>query len=191
MADPLRYKISSWKQLPGCLSNTSKHLKIHVSSIFKDPGLTGLRITVEHCMFGTLFATVLNANGELIYPEYANRLSDEEILKQLANYGFLIEYTPEVKLPPEQLNYLRTLQTLGFDKIRILPVKFRDGKVEIKTVVFNVEHNPNWLSYPYEAPYKEWEAALAKTGSALNITDVSITKQFDWGWLRSKHSRYS
>ena len=183
MADPLRYRISSWRQLPGCLSNTSRHLKIRVADIFKEPSLVGLRITVEHCMFGTLFATVIDASGQLIYPEYAYRLSDDDILKQLENFGFLVTYTPEKQLPLEQLEYLKTVQALGFDKLRILPVRFNDGKVEIKVVVFNVEHNPNWLQYPYEASYKEWTQALANTGSAMNITDVSLTKQFDWGWL--------
>ncbi len=183
MADPLRYHISSWSQLPTCRSNTSRHLSIHVSKIFRDPGLTGLRITVEHCMFGTLFATVIDAHGQLIYPDYAHRLSDTTILEQLENYGFLITYTPEVALPSEQIAYLQTLLTLGFDKLRVLPVKMQDGKVEIKVVVFNVEHNPNWLLYPYEATYKEWTQALATTGSAMNITDISLTKQFDWGWL--------
>ena len=67
--------------------------------------------------------------------------------------------------------------------MRILPVKFPDGLVKIKVVVFNVEQNPNWLAYPYEAPYKEWVNALSKSGSAVNITDISLTKQFDWSWL--------
>lgn len=183
MADPLRYKISSWNQLPRCLSNTSKHLSLHVSNIFRDPILTGVRITVEHCMFGTLFATVLYPQGDLVYPKYANSLSDEDILKQLENFGFLVEYDPEPFLPKEQVDYLITVMHLGFDKIRILPVKFRDGHVEIKTVVFNVDKNSKWLAYPYEASYKEWETALAKDGSALNITEVSLSKQFDWSWL--------
>lgn len=183
MADPLRYKISRWTQLPMCLSNTSKHFKLHVANISKDPSLTGLRITVEHCMFGTVFATVLDPVGELIYPEYANRLSNEDILKQLENFGFLITYEPESALPAEQVTYLQNLLVLGFDKLRILPVKFPDGLVKIKVVVFNVEQNPNWLAYPYEASYKEWVNALSKTGSAVNITDVSLTKQFDWSWL--------
>ena len=183
MADPLRYTISSWKQLPHCLSNTSRHLSIHVASINKDPSLSGLRITVEHCMFGTLFATVIDPLGDLVYPQYANQLTNEDIIKQLENFGFLIEYHPETSLPAEQIEYLTTVQTLGFDKIRILPVKFKDGHVDIKVVVFNVDKNPKWLSYPYEASYKEWDTALAIDGSALNITEVSLTKQFDWSWL--------
>ena len=183
MADPLRYRISSWEQLPECLSNTSRHLSLHVSEIRNDPALKGLRITVQHCMYGTLFATVLNATGTLIYPEYATNLDTEDILTQLANFGFLVEYSARPTLPEEQVTYLETLLTLGFDKLRILPVRFKNDKVELKVVVFNVDKNPKWVSYPYEASYTEWNTALAVDGSAVNITDVSLTKQFDWSWL--------
>ena len=67
--------------------------------------------------------------------------------------------------------------------MRYRQCRFRDGHVEIKVVAFNVEKNPKWLAYPYLASYKEFEDAVAKSGSAVNLTEASLTKHFDWSWL--------
>lgn len=181
MSEPLRYSISKLSQLPECLSNSSKHTRLHIRTIHDEPKLSGFQVLVEDRRYGTLFAYMVNASGDLIYPEEYHTMTIAEMLKHLENFGFLIEYNQEANLPFGQIEYLKTLQALRFDKIRPLPVKHSD-RVKVHLVVFNIESNPKWLSWPYVAPDKEFIKAVAN-GSALVLDDISESKQFRWDWL--------
>lgn len=189
---PLRYKISSWTQLPQCRSNNDRDLRISVTELSCETALYGFRISVKHPKFGTLFSEVLGAKGSFITPleetheDLAFELSVDYILQELRKYGFFIEYNPRAHLPEEMLNYLRTLQGLDFDKIRILNVyeSHMNGITDYKwyIVAFRTCKHRNWLENTYSASNKEFTNALLQ-GSAINITEMSAVKDFSWTWL--------
>lgn len=186
---PLRYNISSWDQLPGCMSNNSRDLHIHVSKIFHDTRLEGTVIKVNHDDFGTLFACLVDASGPLL-SEHAmsgvSELSTSSILSELSKFGFYVTYQPQVHLHGHQVQYLMTLRQLGFEKIRILNVHMyqKDGKIKDEAVVvaFKIEKNGDWLNNGY-SPYEAEFLAALKHGTAVNISAISKDKGFKWDWL--------
>ena len=188
LQEPLRYKISSWRQLPNCLSNNSRKLRIHVTDFFNNEELRGFRISLEHTSMGVLFCCVLQARGSLITDEDeygASELSPTDILKELEKYGFLITYEPIKGLSGNLLDYLITLDKLGYDKIRVMNVWHTENGVQVsdtKIVAFQVDPLGDWLNNGYSASQKEFVEALDK-GYAINLTDTSRTKNFRWDWL--------
>lgn len=189
LQEPLRYKISSWRQLPNCLSNNSRELRIHITDFFNNEELRGFRISLEHTTMGVLFCCVLQARGSLITDEGAygaSELSPTEILKELYKYGFYITYEPITALSGNLLDYLITLDKLGYDKIRVLNVWHytENGSQESDTKIVAFQANPlgNWLNNGYSANEKEFLDAL-NAGTAINLTDTSRTKNFRWDWL--------
>ena len=186
---PLRYKISSWRQLPDCLSNNSKLLHIHLSDFINNRNLLGFRITVEHDTFGTLFACVLNASGDIITPGYdyvPYELSPDAILKELEKFGYFITYEPVASLPGNQIEYLITLRGLGYDKLRKLSV-WKNGlsgkeSSPVKLVAFQSDPHGDWLNNAYCPSDKEFYNALMD-GTAANLTEICKTKKFRWDWL--------
>lgn len=192
---PLRYNISSWRQLPQCLSNNSRHLHIHTTDfMFSDPDyahpLRGFRISVDHEFYGTLFACMLNAKGDIVSPintdcmiegPISYELSTSEILSELAKFGFIISYEPRKHLSGSQLQYLMTLKGLHFDKLRRLAVNaLNDTKVYL--VVFNSKDHPQWLNNGYSPNKHEFSNALL-AGTALNISEILDSKRYSWDWL--------
>lgn len=186
MALPLRYEISSWDQAPQCLSNNSEKLHIRVSHFNKGQNFSGTRIAVDHDMYGILFSTVIQAEGEIITSIGDNELTTDQILIQLEKFGFLIEYAYNNRMTQEQIDYLKTVDELHFDKIRVLPVYDYDNLhqklVKTHIVVFMSEELPDWLNVNIGISKKEFLDAL-DTGSALNLDGISETKKFVWDWL--------
>jgi hypothetical protein len=186
MPMPLRYEISDWTQATQCISNNSLKLHIRVSKINNLPSLSGTRIAVEHDLYGILFSTVIDANGDVITSLEDQDLTTDDILLQLSKYGFLIEYAVNDQMTSEQISYLITLDGLKFDKIRSLPVIEYNyfGIQEAKTyiVVFQSDKLPKWLDANFAVSKKEFLRALEK-GSALNLNGISETKGFNWDWL--------
>ena len=186
---PLRYSITSWRQLPHCLSNNSRDLRIHITDFVNNDLLRGFRISVDHVTMGTLFACVLEARGVLVTnpDEYsADELSVQNILDELAKYGFLVEYKQKLGLSGEQLEYLNSIKELGYDKIRILNVweVVRGGKAwNPKVVAFMSSPLGDWLNNGYSASKYEFTNALVE-GTAINLTDTSKAKQYRWDWLK-------
>ena len=189
----LRYKISSWTQLSECKSNNNRDLKISVSEIKNNQLLIGLKISVIHPKFGALFTEILGAKGNLI--TYLNEdegsnlsyeLTPEQIISELYKFGFIVYYEPRKYLPDSMLTYLRTLQNLNFDKLRILYVCFKDNFDNLdskpQVVGFQSGKNPRWLDNTHVASIAEFKDSLAK-GYAVNITEFCNTLNFDWGWL--------
>lgn len=188
MEMPLRYEISDWHQLPGVKSNNSQDLCIKVMDFVQDNRLQGTKIQVIHQDFGTLFAYVVNPAGEIISghsgnPEY--ELTTGQLLKQLENFGFLVTFAPQKHLPAHQLEFLKSLQELHFDKLRVLSVWHLQHGIKVfrwYVVVFHVEQNPDWINSGYAPSEKEYETAL-KNGSALNVSALSQKYRWDWSWL--------
>ena len=183
---PLRYEISDWSQASKCLSNTSKHLHIHVSSFIQNPILSGTRLKVVHDTYGDLFTCIVNGRGELIDTDPKYEMSTDDVLLQLAKYGFYIKYTDEHRISNKQLDYLVTLNQLHFDKIRVMNVWKLDksGIKEFKhhIVAFQSANKASWLNNDYSPSYAEFTDALAD-GSAMNLDGITETSRFVWDWL--------
>ena len=186
---PLRYNISSWQQLPGCLSNNSRELKISVSTII-DEHLSGQVIKVVHTKYGVLFACLVNASGNLLTSTYTNvlpELTTQQILTELQKFGFIVTFNPEEHLDGDQLDYLMTLNKLGFDKIRTMNVYSykKDGAVEFvpNVIAFTIrEETSDWLNNGYSITMDKYLDAL-NNGWAINISGISSNKKFRWDWL--------
>jgi hypothetical protein len=187
----LRYRISDWSQLPQTLSNNSTQLKIGVSDINNPPELTGTRIQVRHQTLGVLSSYVVNAQGDMITELDLNvtyELTTEQILAELAKWGFDITYVPKLSLPDRQVEYLTTLKGLEFDKIRILTV-YDHANLTAEShwyvIGFNAKQNPYWLNNMYAVRREEFYKSL-NNGSAINITGISDTNNWSWSWLAGK-----
>lgn len=185
---PLRYQISNWKQLPNCKSNNSKQLHLHVTDFIQNNDINGVRITLDHEIYGELFSYVVNASGSLVSTfdkDIEYELTTDEILTQLAKYGFLITFHSWEDLSGDQVQYLMTLQNLHFDKIRLLSVwDAPNGVKEFKlhVVAFQVEQLPDWLNAGYAPSKTEFLDAL-NSGYAINISAISETRNYRWDWL--------
>lgn len=185
---PLRYQISNWKQLPNCKSNNSKQLHLHVTDFIQNNDINGVRITLDHDVYGQLFSYVVNASGSLVSTfdkDIKYELTTDDILIQLAKYGFLITFHSWEDLSGDQVQYLMTLQNLHFDKIRLLSVwDAPNGVKEFKlhVVAFQVEQLPDWLNAGYAPSKTEFLDAL-NSGYAINISAISETRNYRWGWL--------
>lgn len=190
---PLRYRISSWKQLSKCRSNNDTGLKITVADIVNNDLLTGLRIQVVDSWCGVLFSEVLNARGALISTSknsgaksLSYQLDDKTILKMLEKYGFLISYEPRNNLSESQLESLRSLKGLHFDKLRKIYVWSVNGLGEKSSkwyvVGFKVCKHPAWLDVNYSPSKTEFTNGLID-GTVFNISEAASMKNFDWSWL--------
>ena len=183
-----QYKISNWHQLIGCQSNNSRELHINVTDFIQSKVTTGKRISVNHARFGCLFSTVLGCDGSLVTSNSLEVITDLDpgtILSELRKYGFYVQYDPVDKLPGDQINYLMTLRDLGFDKLRILNVWHLENGVKVfvtYVVAFNVSENVQWLNSGYAPSKTEFSRSL-ENGTAINLTNISNTKNYRWDWL--------
>lgn len=184
---PLRYRISSWRQLPGAKSNNSKKLHIHVTDFVPGNSLTGFRITIEHDDLGTLFAYILNAKGSLItpYQDVAQEFTPGVLLNELKRFGFLIEYNPIKQMPGNQISLLMTINQLKFDKIRVLNVWETSTGVKVfkhHIVAFKADPLGNWLNSGYAPSIDEYTKAIT-SGAAIDIGILTEAQDMDWSWL--------
>lgn len=198
MADPLRYNISSWYQLPECKSNTSVDLYITVRRIIDDGShrLMGTNIQVQHTQYGTLFACLVNADGTILNHDENSQIIQEfsvdDILSVLATFGFDITFKVNQHLSGDQISYLMTLSDLGFNKIRRLQVyntadtiqtaRILQRRYSEYIVAFNVAKCPDWIDIDYACDIRLFNKAFQNSG-AMNLTDLEQTKGFDWTWL--------
>lgn len=190
---PLRYKISSWRQLPQCRSNNDKNLRITLTDFTNNYYLTGFRIQIVHPHFGVLFSEVLDARGTATTAldnsdtsTITFQLDTQHILEELRKFGFIVVYKPREHLPESTLEYLNTLRGLKFDKLRILNVceSLADGSTSYKWYVvgFKSCRHGDWLDNTYTASKKEFTEALLD-GSAMNVSELCSAKDIGWSWL--------
>lgn len=188
---PLRYSISSWRQLVDVKSNNDPELKILVADFIGDYELQGFRISITHPKYGVLFSYVLDARGTFISEtpythERPDEIGNEALLRELHRYGFEVVYRPERDLSGDQISYLMNLKNLCFDKIRMLNVWYigegdqRNYKAYL--VGFQSEKLGDWLNMAYSPSIKDFKSALLD-GTAINLTDISRTRRYDWSWL--------
>lgn len=185
---PLRYRIANWKQLEGAKSNNSRDLSISVTTFVNDHRLNGQRIRVEHTVFGTLFACVVQGKGCLLSESlegYIHEFTPGQILAELEKFGFLVTYDPTETMSGNQIEFLMTINKLGFDKIRVLsvwdaPLGVKEFKIHI--TAFNSEDNGDWMNSGYSPSLKEYMNSLSN-GSAIDVTQLSDQKHYDWSWL--------
>ena len=190
MSNPLRYNISNWDQLTKCRSNNSADLYITVDHVINDNRLEGTIIRVTHSDFGLLFVCTINCKGTLLTPDpdsgIIQEFTTDQILAELKKFGFDITFSLESGLSGDQLDYLITVDALGFDKLRTLDVyttdKLGNRKFSQYIVVFNIEKCPEWINNAFTVDEKSFLEAL-NNGGAMNLTNVSKTRQFDWTWL--------
>lgn len=185
---PLRYRISSWLKLPGCKSNLSRELSLSAVQLVNNSILTGTLIQLHHNQFGVLFSCTVSASGNMVQPGsegVVHEFTPEEILAELYKYGFIIEYAPAKGLPGDQVEYLMTIDKLGYDKIRLLSVYHIENGVKaykLNVVAFLSKPHGDWLNSGYCPHETEFNEAL-NDGTALNLSGVSATKNFSWTWL--------
>lgn len=185
---PLTYKISSWLQLSECLSNTDRKLHAICSKIIS-PVLQGLSVRVEHEDFGCLYSYLVDGEGPMLSDLAVAPVSTQEILDQLKRFGFYIIYEEEKELPGKLLNYLITLDGLGYDKIRILyvdmpmPLPGEDVEPKYFVVAFKVKDHPDWVNNTYRATESEITEGTMN-GTAINISAMSKDLKFNWNFLK-------
>lgn len=187
----LAYKISHWNEVVKCQSNNSRELHLKFVLI-NDDRLTAQCVQVVHDRFGCLFAVLVDNIGGLIErmpDESYHMIPTQQILDELEKFGFIIDYEPDEHLDGNQLRYLITLDGLGFQKIRALYVRYSHSMAEYtvkkRIVAFNVVENPDWLLNTHVASEQEFTEAL-NNGSAINITNISQSKNFNWEFLGDK-----
>nr|DAG57693.1 MAG TPA: hypothetical protein [Caudoviricetes sp.] len=189
MNEPLRYNISDWHQLTSCQSNTCRDLRILISDFIQDDRLSGVRIQIYHDNYGVIFSYITNASGTMLscHPDcnMHSEFSTSLILSELAKYGFFVTFNPKPYLSGDLLQYLMSIKSFGFDKLRILSVYTIENhiqKYKSYVVAFNVDLNPKWLDTMYCASNDEFLKSIANA-SALNISALSQTRKWNWSWL--------
>lgn len=188
----LRYEITDWSQVTSCLSNNDRNLRLRYIEI-SDEDLVGKLVLVEHVVYGTLFACLVEGEGRLLSaPDPNNKdclhvFRMEDILMELWKFGFDIQFKKEKKLTGEQLDYLMNLNGLGFDKLRfitvVLPYVPNQPKYRQVVVGFMVRNHPKWLDNTYQCPESEFQKAI-EDGTVINLTAISRSKNFDWSFLK-------
>ena len=186
---PLRYNISNVRQLTGCLSNNSRDLHIHVTEFYNQFPFRGLRISVDHDVLGTLFAYTIGARGDIVtdygQEQDKHEFAISEILSEIEKYGFFVTYNPRENLKGDQVEYLMTVNGLGYDKIRVIhtweaPLGVKEYKWHV--VAFKSKYHTKWLNNTYQPSTKEFQDSLLE-GTAMNISAICKSKKFRWDWL--------
>ena len=185
---PLRYSIASWAQAPKCLSNTSPDLRISVASI-EDRFINAQIVSVEHTLYGTVFAAAVSGDGLIVSDHNIDGkaiqwLTTEQVLDQLARFGFYIEFNIRGSLPGSILSYLMTLDKLNYQHITRMKVTYPDGSSKIQVIAFEGSNNPRWLSYPCEITQGDLALACLR-GTAINVSIITqgLFIPDDWSWL--------
>lgn len=187
MSRTLMYKITSWLQLNQCLSNNDPDLKASGVRIM-DANLRGTVVRVTHRKYGCLFAYLVEGTGVDVENPPIPLLTPKEILAELRRFGFYITYDVIGNLPGTMIEYLITLDKLGYDKIRYMlisePTLFGTEKdPDYFVTAFKIKDHPDWINNTYRATTEEFQNALM-AGTAINITAISEEKHFDWSFLR-------
>lgn len=187
MSRTLTYKITSWLQLNQCLSNHDPDLRASGVQITDDV-LQGVVVRVTHRKYGCLFAYLVDGTGVDVENPAIPILTPEEILTELHRFGFYIMYDPIGTLPGRVIDYLITLDKLGYDKIRYMliaePTIYDTEKdPDYLITAFKIKNHPDWINNTYRATRDEFQNALMD-GTAINITAISEENHFDWSFLR-------
>ena len=184
----LQYEITSWTQIGECLSNTSRKLHAVCSKVMSDT-FQGTVVRVNHDDYGCLFSYTVEGQGPLISDLPVEIMSTQEILDQFKRFGFYIRYKEIEHLPGNMIEYLITLDKLGYDKIRILFVDCppphligEDDITKYYVVAFKVKDHPEWINNTYRATEEEITQGTMN-GTAINVSAISKDEKFRWNFL--------
>ena len=186
----LRYRITSWDEIGGCLSNNDRRFHVHCITI-SDEDLRCKIIRLDHEKYGTVFAGMVEGTGSMLTKMDGinyHMFTPSEILDELEKFGYIISYERDENLSGDQLDYLINLNNLGFDKIRKIRIASRGTTTDsttIKTIVvaFKISGVPaEWLDNTYACPIAEYHQAV-DNGTAINISAISQDRNFSWEWM--------
>lgn len=172
MADKqLNYRISNWDQASACLSNLSRDYYISVMDIL-DTKLKCKVIQVNHCKYGCMFAAFTDSPEGCIVSEDSYIMSNDDILKSLANFGFSIEYREEVDLSGDMMSYLMDISDLGFKRIA-------------KVSILRPEERPVTIAFKpeYEHLLEDVMSTNAISDLVLSSYAVVLDNKYDWRWV--------
>ena len=182
MSEPLRYQISSLRQLPNCLSNNSKKLHIRTADYIHQTNVTGFKTSIEHEDYGVLFAYLANAKGYIVTESESEELSLADLLSVLAKYGFLIEFDPSKHMDGNQLQYLANLRNFGYDKIRTLSVyplhRTQPARTHIVAFKSAGKHTSVWISSNYTCSESQFISAEEKAKKSTEFISATIAERF-------------
>lgn len=183
----LQYTISDWHDISKCMSNNSDQLYLSVCEFVQNDDIKGLKISVKHKFYGTLMSYTIDPKGDLITDVTSQDLdlvTTEILLNELKRYGFYITYVEEENLPEGQVQLLRTIRGLKFDKIRLCRVY--DSQLSyIRVTAFNILGNEYWLNSGYSPSAHEWEKSILG-GTAFNVSGLAEASKYSWSWLYNK-----
>lgn len=183
----LQYQIDCWEDLSKCKSNTCPELSISVSKYLHNYDIEGIKISVNHPKYGTLFAYTINPKGMLVAPGAVSgrpEMTHDILFTEIARYGFYVSFTEYIHLSWDQVKFLRTIQGLGFDKIRLLPVydNRTNRPIDSIGVAFKIDSNEAWINPGYAASEQEFEKAVI-SGTALNLSKLPGFEKNSWDWM--------
>lgn len=137
---------------------------------------------------------MIKGTGELISDkdEEGNPLpflTTEQILEQIAKFGFIVFYDLKSNLPDQVIAYLSELYNLGYDKITRILVQERDNSAERvwrpKIIVMKTaEGNDDLLTFDCQISYAKFADKLAKN-SIMNVTDEP---DMVWDWVNHMYN---
>lgn len=190
MPSPLRYTINDWNRLPECLSNNSQNLKIEVSKLLNNDRLKGLRIAVEDKDLGTLFATVLDAAGTIATihdnnTHHAYNMPKAVLLEELAKYGFDIQFSKLIGVTKQQIQTLKVLAELKFDKIRkvhVISYGAHSNSYKSHVILFKADKHPELLEQNAIISYNYFAKGLSN-GTICDISNLLGESRLSWYWL--------
>lgn len=112
-------------------------------------------------------------------------LTTDQILEQLAKFGFIITYDVKSNLPGNIISYLSMLYDLGFDKITRVCVEDHvvDGVMYYRptTIVMKTElGNDDLLTFECRVASQKFRDKLV----ANSIMNVSNEPGMTWDWLK-------
>lgn len=112
-------------------------------------------------------------------------MTTEEILKELQRFGFYITYNLKSNLPNDVLDFLSTVDNLGFDKITKIGLqqRFVNGcsRYVETTIVFKSQYNSDLLTYGCKVSKDDFNKKLADN----TIMNVSNEPGLVWDWVTS------
>lgn len=169
-----------------CRSNNSPDLKINVSTFMQNDEIVGKHVEVYHPIYETLFAYTITPKGGLIteFDDTTDVMHTSTLLNELKRYGFYVDYVEEFNLSSGQIDLLRTVSGLHYDKLRLVAVhEDRDYDIVKNYIIaFNMKTHSQWLNSNYSPSRIEFNQALLD-GSAFNISNMEYASQYNWSWI--------
>lgn len=184
------YAIDDWHQLLNARSNSDPTLRIKITDFFNSDILEGVRISVHHPQYGILFATVQLSAGRLVNYDLSSRLTPEQVLTALKQFGFDIRFNSNPRLNKETIAFLTGAKAAGYTHVRWAIKKHSGNKYSTVgncvytgcvqnhqrvVLCFNENKRPEFLSQ-YIKPIKNF-------GGDVMVVSPNNNPNLDFSWL--------